>query len=794
MGVETGIKDDVGSGPHRRRIEGRKGNGTSPDGTGAQAEAVNGAAYKISHPHEGADNEGFSPDQVIQEIAGVASGQRKHVFRAILGRVLGGFSSLGFKKKKLPPEQIRLPELSETREEEEEKAPFVEDPLESLLPHPKTGFYTAEEIHSGLRALIRIMETKEENMSEVNVVTTNPRIFQKCIGILESALEKFESYGYDEAQEIPMMEIAVGVSIGEIIDEEEGESFRLFEITYDEDIAALRRSHLLSEPIQLRDCFDSSARENIDKNQTYLAREKRLQEVVILLFHRYEQMLDYASYKEQWRNLEETGVIEKEGRVAIHPNIADIFSERVENPGEAIPYKEGVGQHAVSQRERIRKYLQEEERPQIPQANPLLEKLSQPKTNWQRLLDKAYKMHTFGPSALNITPESVVLGVIEEYCLDNWGLTVDELREHMGHLSIRDLLVQKGMARMISSGWAAKTGLNSPAGSDYKEVPNLEARECDIIDEYMISSRLPLSGVAYGISTMLMWEERDFSEVGLRELQTKLGTFPKRSRLGLEPGAADYMNLLRVKTLHALSRESGTIVTNWDQYFGALMEDPSVARLFTKPDANTDLWQRNIDALSNAFEESYRLSKNPRDIAISSLMRMVLRVSTGHDIPEEVKKDMLGAAQIQSRELMNTRSRDEKADEEEFLRTWERRFEGVNAASILEFIEKIQLSGDAKKTRELLNTPTTKMNRVLKVIRPYLDMMVNTSNSMRRILHLWDERFIGSLGSTFSFTKKDQDVMKHLEMIESKGGVILPVQSNGEWVFIYLYKMAPWAA
>lgn len=749
MGLETGIQDKTGSGPQRRRLDIGNGNGD-----GAQGECEQSGVLERT------------PEDVTRD-------RRSRVFDLIWDRVVTRpLGRLGVIKKAKRSEQKEVhPELMETRDEE------TSDPLEQVLPDLEKGLYTSEELHTGLEALIRVLEAKEDRMSQVNVVTTKPEHFERCVRILEAAKEKLAKYKLDDQQIIRMMPSVAGVLIG--CWGEEGRDTRhlpLFDLQYDEELAGLRRGYLLADPVRLIDCFDEKDRPAVRENPLLKERERRLQEVIALLVQRLGQVIDRVVYDHQWGILAEKGVIQEEERVPIHPDIAAILADQVTDPEAVIPYVDGISEHVTDQKKRIRRWLTED-RPKHPRKNPLLEKLKKAQTPWQELLDGAYKMHTFGPSMLNVfNPESMILGVIEEFCIENKHLNAEQMRQALSKNTLRSLLVKKGMARMKSSGWTSKSGLLSQNTSSHAEAANLESSEKTLLDEYMTSLRLPRSGSAFGIAEMFMWKEMDFEDMTAQELESSMTTLPMRSQAGiLEFGSADYLNLLRIRTIHALSREDGPLVTTWDQYIGLLMEDPAIAKLFFSPDGNTDLWEKNRDVIRQAFRRAYGGSKNKKEQAMGALMETALAAPADENLSDNNKKELLMGAQSIAKEFMRLRSRQQIADEQMIFSAWGKRFNIVNEESLLSYIE-----GPGS---------VTKLKASVQVLDAYLQQLMNTSTSMLRILLLWDERFYGGLGSAFSFTQDDPQIIRQLQMIEQKNGLIIPVQRNGAWVFVYPTKL-----
>lgn len=741
MGVEASIGTDQANSGHYKRMPSE---GT-PSSLGNDA---------IERPVKGELDSALGAAR--EQVFGV-------IWRQLVKNPLKHLSGV-FERKNSPTE--------EQDKREETSIALTETRLEQLVPSLEEGYYTGEELSSGIKALMTILYTKQQTLDESGVFSTNDLFLEKVIEILEKALIKL-SHQVGEDDIIRVIPSSIGFIISKVgSNAPEMSHVELFEIEYDEEIGKIRRSYLLQDPIQVMDGFQG--RSPLLHKPEMQQRSQRLQEMVTVLVQRLLQMIDRAAYQHQWGRLEDIGVIEKAKKTPLHPDIAAMFAEKVEDLDGALPFIEGMGNHIGRLRKELREKVSGKRGPS--QLNPLLGCLPNPKDEWQQLLNIAYRINTYGSSMLNgLRGESLLLGVIEEH-IDE-ALRRDQAPQ-LSQVTLRSLLVQKGLAKMREKGWNRYVGITGDKRPEFDEVAYLKSGEQSLLEEYAIGMRLPRSGQAFGLGELFLWKSMSFSIVPEEELEQAFESFPMRQHVGLEPCQEDYLNLLMLKLTEILSRTSGAVVSSWDQLFGVLLEDPALGALMSVRKQKANLWAKNRMVLINILNRSYRDTTSPRNQNRVELIKAALRAAADQDLSEEEGRKLLEACQDVATALQEGRNKQQRADEMAFLSAWEKRFAPINRLSVKEYIE-----GERAVVGHL---------QAANILKHYLNQLANSSLTTLRMLLLWDERFSGKLAQTFSFSSAEAGIVRQVKMIEQHNGLVIPVQDQGRWTFIYPYQVTPW--
>ncbi len=648
--------------------------------------------------------------------------------------------------------------------------------LEELVPsNLPEGFYTPEELSSALGALQRIIDQKDEDISELNVVTARPAVKKRLDEIFVEASGKLANYPFLDGESIQIGECPYGLLIS-VYSPSTGENsyLQVFNVgEYDEALVQMRNGYLLNDPLNLINCFGGDAKEWVKSGSLQQKRFKRVEEMVATLAQRLRQDLDRASYEAiHGPIISDQSHLEKEFHENINtseavnrdPNIRAIFAEQISFSEQNESLSDAMEKHATRQKERIQDYLASgNEKLKQASKNPLLEKLAKAKTPWEVFLDKGYKALTFGPSMLDVlSPKTMIRGMIEEYCIEHATLTPEELRKKLEQLSLRDLLEKKGLFGLLS-----EEKLTNP----------MKQEEKSLLDEYNKMLRLPKDGVGYALSEALLWKKMDISGLTAEGLSSARQSFADRSSKNEKPKVEDYLNLLQDQVIKGLAKTSGTLITDWSQFVGALLEDPALSELFTSPGAQADLPRKNIETLCKAYLQVYENSSNPRELALQAFMVSTLQTLVDDKIPEEEKKMRISLAQGFAKRLLEKEDAHEASLNTANLRAWRARTKVLDQ-SVMQYLNREDEKKEEAK-EELLEV--------------YLDQTRNISTSMSRVLLLGDDRFNGKLANTVTFDDDQPGVMEQLRMIEKRHGLILPVQNNGAWTFIYPYKMASWA-
>jgi hypothetical protein len=749
MGVEAGIQGDVGSGHHTRSAE-----TTSNDADKRALELAERAG----------EERGPTMVQVEER-----SGWKTRLVEWASGpwnRLLKLRNGNGH----LEP----APELMETRDEEA-------DSLEDLVPNLPEGHITFEELQAGLGALSSIIIKKEQDMSALNVISPHPGACEKALELFESALGRLKESGLSDNDTIQVMSSPFGIIIAAVPTEERKSShLSLFgEIEFDERIAQIRRGYLLSDPLLLINCFEGEQQESVRRNPLMAERRKRLQWVINVVAQRFRHDVGRSVSTHYNRTApERLAAIKEQQEKAppIHPDILAMFADQVTHPEESVPYADGVSMHVAEQRLRLDAWLDGREELKAKRA-PILGKLPPAKTEWQQMLDGAYQINTFGPSMLNaVHPKAMLYGLIQEYVAEHVGESPEAILHDLSQLGLRDLLMRKGFAGMRSSGWMSRSGLMQEEGK-YKEAPQLKPEERDIFDEYMIGMRIPRDEMAYGMAEFLMWKDLDLSQVTAESLKKERETLAGRCKFGLKLRPEDYLNFLSQRAVESLSRDTGQIVSDWDQFFGALLEDPSTSRLFTDLDTKTSLWRDNLKSIAKVYHRAYVCSEDPEEKKLGKLMVTALMLPSDKTIDPQKKARILDQVRRMAQEIQAQKSDDERMDEAAISAAGKKRFSRVTHP-----LTNILQGGNR----------VTEFSKTAKVADAYATQLINTAMAMLRGGLLWDERFFGKLDHSVTFYPDEPNLFRQLRMVEKRNGLIIPVQQDGKWVFVYPYKMAPW--
>lgn len=707
-------------------------------------------------------------------VATLREGFRTNVFR----RLLGFFSGLVDDKKH--PQPTAPGELMETKAEEDDDEEDRLARLEQLVPNLPEGLFTVEEVQSALGALASVLTINEQELSAHNVISPNPAAFNRCIQLIQDAETRLKNMNFEETTVLQVSPSVFGVIIGRPgnSNDRKSEYLELFQPVYDETLAKLRRGYLLSSTIELSRAFIGATAN--EAHPLWEKRMTRLNTVLQLLSERLKQTIDRTIERALNGQDAAQKAMEEEQSGPIHPEILAMFAGTVPIEAE-MPFKEGLEARRKIIQERIQKWYGNAQLPDHPPKNPLLVRLSKARSVWEQLIDAGYQVTTFGSSMLNpIDPHSMILGLAEEVMEDAAEQGQDPV-EALENTTLRDVLGKKGITSMGKNGWFST--VTDEQRRNHETLPQMEAKDRDVLDEYQLSLRLPRTATAYGISEALLWRSLDFSKVTAESLQEAKSSFPFRIQKGLDPLPEDYLNLILIRTIKVLAQKSGSVVSNWDQYFGALLESPALAKLFTDVNTQSDLWRSNLKAVAKAFSLAFagKAQDPQKKEKLETLMLTCLMVPGHPEYTQERKQHVLGAIQSLAQELDSERSSQEKADDQAVISAWRNRFKGMNE-NLSVLVNSIP--GEGKEHFDL--------SRAAEMYGHYLNQLGNTSLNMIRVLLLWDPRFAGKLANTVSFSSEEPNVLQMLSSIESHGGLVIPVQDDGQWTFIYVMGIKPW--